>query len=190
MPLPRCCGVDAELKKPETARVFFALWPDEPARKMLAQWTRLLHERCGGRKTRPDTIHLTLVFLGDVPLARIEEIKRMADEVSVAEFDWTLDLARCWRHNKIVWAGSSNVPAELSELVGQLETRLRGAGFALELRPYVPHVTLLRHARCDAELPALPPVAWPAQEFVLAQSVLKESGSEYAVIGRWPLQPQ
>ena len=42
-------------------RLFFALWPDDAVRAELARWSRELHALCGGRTTRPENLHVTLL---------------------------------------------------------------------------------------------------------------------------------
>jgi len=130
---------------------------------------------------RRDTLHLTLAFLGDIPAERLVEATRVADGVVAEPFSLTLDRLGYWKHNRIVWAGGESPP--LTFLAGALTDGLRAAGFALEARPFVAHLTLLRDAHC-VDVPSLPaPVAWPVREFVLAQS----GNGRYEVIGRWPL---
>ena len=64
---------------------------------------------------------------------------------------------------------------------------MRNAGFAFDDRPvYVPHVTLLRNARCEeVEMPPLKALEWAADAFVLVRSVTRDEGAAYEVIGRW-----
>ena len=62
-------------------RLFFALWPSETERTALALWQPRLHELCGGRAMRPATLHVTLVFLGEVAENRLEALQLAAREV-------------------------------------------------------------------------------------------------------------
>ena len=47
-------------------RLFFALWPDAPAAAALYRVAAESREACGGRLMRPETLHLTLAYLGRV----------------------------------------------------------------------------------------------------------------------------
>lgn len=135
---------------------------------------------------RRDTLHLTLAFLGDIPTERVAEARGVADAITTGPFDLTLDGLGYWRHNRILWAGGP-VPPRLTFVVDALGDGLRAAGFTLDARPFVPHVTLLRDARC-AELPGQPQsISWPVRELVLAESRLSSGGARYEIIGRWPL---
>lgn len=170
-------------------RLFFALWPDASVRGALAAWRPPLRELCDGRKMRPETLHLTLVFLGDVAERRLEALCLAAQEVQGEPFDLTLDAARYWGHNHIAYAAPSVIPPSLAALVRALEGRLRAHRFHFDRRDHRPHVTLLRHAKwSDAPLPVLPPVHWPVRRFVLVRSLRDEAGAGYEVLAEFPLE--
>jgi 2'-5' RNA ligase len=143
--------------KTEKARVFFAMWPHEVGQKALAAWQPLLREQCGGRSMRAETLHATLVFIGDVALHRLEALQLAAQEVEVAAFELCWDQARYWGHNHIAYAAPSEVPQRLLDLVHRLEQNLLRHRFRFDRRSYKPHITLLRHAKwSDAPLTAVP----------------------------------
>ncbi len=174
-------------------RAFFALWPDPATRARLLQATRRLHRLVGGRPTRPDTLHLTLVFLGDVEVGRLPELNLAVARVNCPGFDLAFDQEACWRHNRVAHLGASQPPPGLFDLVDRLSAQLRDAGFAFDTRPYVPHITLIRRADCarfpkpSNENPAPEPIPWSAREFVLVKSSLRPEGARYEPMGRWPL---
>jgi 2'-5' RNA ligase len=167
--------------------VFFALWPDEALQQRLHDWAAAAQLRTRGRLTRAATIHLTLAFLGEIEPARLANALRAAQTVAATPFFLTIDTARYWRHNRIVWAGTDTPPAVLLELVTQLHRALQVAGFQLERRPFQAHVTLIRNAQTAPALPLLPPLAWPVREFVLVESQLNAIGARYTVIERFAL---
>ncbi|BCK86483.1 RNA 2',3'-cyclic phosphodiesterase [Sideroxyarcus emersonii] len=167
-------------------RLFFALWPGAAERAALAAWQPPLRELCGGRIMRPDTLHLTLVFLGEVAEHRLQAACLAAQEADFRRFDLQLATAHYWGHNHIVYATPAAVPAALAALAGGLEHGLRRHGFHFEQRPYKPHVTLLRNAkRSDADLPPMPAVRWPVHDFVLVQSLSGAQGAHYEVLARF-----
>ncbi len=170
-----------------SARLFFAAWPPPDVRGALGTAAQALHQQCGGRAVPARNIHLTLVFLGDVARERLATLRALAATVSVSRFEMSIDRAGYWRHNRIVWAAMANCPAALPELVERLEQRLAPADFQFDRRTYVPHITVLRHARrapADAELPA---VAWPVTHFALMESVPRGSRRAYEMLLEWPL---
>jgi 2'-5' RNA ligase len=170
----------------DRCRCFFALWPDDAAAEMLDRVAADTHQTCGGRIMRRDTLHLTLAFLGDIPVGRAADARRVADGIVAAPFELTMDCLGYWRHNRIFWAGGA-VPPRLTFIADALADGLRAAGFSLDTRPFAPHVTLLRDAHC-AVMPELPrSITWPVREFVLAESRLSPNGARYEIVGRWAL---
>jgi 2'-5' RNA ligase len=181
-------GTQTPDNKPEIARLFFALWPDGRVRSRLEQAGKKLHAACGGRITRAETLHLTLVFLGDVEVSKIGALQSVAAEVRAPAFVMLLTRFGWWRHNRVAWAAPENAVPALAQLVDELQAVLQQAEFKLDRRPYAPHLTLLRKARCDrAELPPLAPVEWAVDDFVLVRSVTTTEGAAYEILGRWPL---
>ena len=133
-------------ERPETARVFFALWPPPEVARQLSAVADSFAQCAGGRATREATVHLTLAFIGDVPLERLPDLERAARQVRAEAFDLTLDQFGLWRHNRIFWAGCSVPPPALAGLSASLVTALQAAGFnvANARRTFTPHVTLVR----------------------------------------------
>lgn len=187
---------EGRLPGKDTARVFFALWPEERIRKALVKATGAMHERHGGRPTRPDTLHLTLVFVGQVESRRIPDLLEMAGAIRVEGFETSFDKAECWCHNHIGCLGAHERPNNLLALVKAIESGLAALEIPYDRRPYRPHITLVRKADCGGEAgsagtemknPALGPIRWPARDFVLVKSSLRPDGARYEELGRWPL---
>lgn len=171
---------------PDTLRLFFALWPDDACRDALNRTGKWLHQHWGGRRMRADTLHITLAFLGSTPAAQLDSLVACAGTVRTDAFDLVLDQPGYWRHNRIGWLGASQTPPQHVELVGALNAALQNAGFVVDARPHVPHVTLLRNT-AGGDAPECTPVHWPISDFVLVKSVTESSGAQYDVIQRWPL---
>ena len=171
-----------------TARVFFALWPAAAESAQLAAWQAPLKRLCGGRAMRGETLHNTLVFIGDVELYGLEVLQLAAQEVSGESFELCFDEARYWGHNHIVYAAPRQVPQQLAQLADTLKQRLAAHRFKFDRREYKPHVTLLRNAHwSDAPLPAMQPVSWQIRDFALVQSAHRDGLMDYRVLARFPL---
>ena len=168
-------------------RVFFALWPDERVRAGLAQAARRMHRVSHGQRTRDDRFHLTLAFVGEVNAENLARLRVPPAEVFTSGFLLTLDDWGCWARNGICWAAPSRIPEALRDLAARLEGWLRGAGFELEQRPFVPHVTLVRQAQCVQLPEAMAPVEWQVEAFALIQSHLRPGGARYETLRAWPL---
>jgi 2'-5' RNA ligase len=171
---------------PDTLRLFLALWPDEATRTALSHAGKWLHKHWGGRRMRADTLHITLAFLGSTPTERLDDLIACAESVRATAFELVLDQAGYWRHNRIGWLGANQTPPQQVELVTALNAALQAAGFPVDARPHVPHVTLLRNT-AGGEPPPCEPVHWPVRDFVLVSSRTESDGAHYDVIRRWSL---
>jgi 2'-5' RNA ligase len=181
------------------ARVFLALWPDAPVRERLAAVGLLMHKTLSGRMTRPETIHLTLVFIGDLARERIPGLIGKLDAVAGQTFRVGFDRADCWRHNRIAYLAPRQPPEALFDLVERLEAILDALAIPFDRRPYKPHVTLIRKAECPKANPAdgrvsdsplggdFRPILWSAERFVLVESVPIPEGVRYDVLGSFRL---
>ncbi|MGA9665776.1 MAG: RNA 2',3'-cyclic phosphodiesterase [Gallionella sp.] len=169
-------------------KVFFALWPSSAERESLAAWQEPLRHLCGGRAMRGDTLHSTLVFIGNLEQSRLEALQLAAQEVSAPCFKLRFDGAHYWEHNHIVYAAPGNPTPQLGQLVGALEQSLSRHGFVFDRREYKPHVTLLRNAhRTDSPLPDMHPVNWQIRDYALVQSAQRDGQANYRVLARFPL---
>ena len=172
--------------EPGTLRLFFALWPDAITRDALNHTGKWLHKHWGGRRMRADTLHITLAFLGSTPAEQLDDLIACADNLKSEAFELVLDQAGYWRHNRIGWLGACQTPPQHAELVTALNAALQAAGFPVDARPHVPHVTLLRNT-AGGELPPCETVRWPVHDFVLVSSRTEADGAHYEVVQRWPL---
>lgn len=168
-------------------RLFFGLWPAPGTAAALALWAAKTQRETGGRAARAEAIHLTLAFLGDVEALRLHTAVAAARAVRGAAHTLPIAEARYWEHNRIVWVGPRELPAPLGVLADALRAALLRAGFALEMRAFQAHITLIRKARAPRALPPLPAADWPVDEFVLVRSELSNGGSSYAILERFPL---
>ncbi|HEX8874615.1 MAG TPA: RNA 2',3'-cyclic phosphodiesterase [Nitrosospira sp.] len=183
---------EKDTRTAKTIRVFFAIWPDNAAQEQMAGLARRLRleSLCGGRKTKADNIHLTLVFVGEVDAAGLQTLREAADKIrdtGTRAFDLVVDTVRYWRHNQIVYATTDKVPRELADLVSALQDALSVAGFTPEQRPYIPHITLMKRASCQTLPPLLEPVVWRVREWMLVKSEQTSDGSVYTPLHRWSL---
>jgi 2'-5' RNA ligase len=168
-------------------RVFFALWPDAAALDALEAAASAGVACCGGRRMRRDSLHLTLAFIGAVNDAQLALLHEIAAGVAAEPYELVLDRLGWWRHNRILWAGCGETPSHQRRLYESLAGALATAGFRLDPRPHVPHLTLLRHARCDGLPELAAPIRWRVEEFSLVESGLESAGARYRVLKSWPL---
>lgn len=173
-------------------RVFFALWPSHRVRKQLSVLAGMCANLAQGRRTHPDSIHLTLSFLGEVAPHDLPLLIDAASEVNCPPIDLVFNRVGFWRHNKIVWCSSVEPLVELENLVAQLNERLLARGVQLPERGrrFFPHITLARKGVVSTGLPMSLPagscIHWRSDRFVLVRSVLAEN--RYEVVAEFPLR--
>jgi 2'-5' RNA ligase len=170
------------------ARLFFALWPDAAVGQALGALARELARVCSGRAVPAANVHLTLAFLGELERERLAPLAALARTVRGEPFALELNRLDYWRHNRIVWAGTETCPAPLAALAAELGAGLRGLGIAIEERPYVPHITLVRDARRAPPPGRAPGIRWPVRAFALVESVPRGHARAYEVLESWRLE--
>lgn len=98
----------------------------------------------GARWVRPENMHVTLHFLGEVEGARLDDVDLALSSVMAEPF--TLQLAGAGEFGgakgpRVVWAGLAPAPA-LEQLHGRVAGALARFGVETEARRFAPHVTL------------------------------------------------
>ena len=166
-------------------RLFFALWPDPALLQALRARVDKITASVGGKPQRPDQWHVTLEFLGQVPRERQPSLRAAADRVSRSPVTIEFDRVEHWRKPQVVCLVASRVPTGLAALVTQLRAELAAEGFAIEARPFRPHVTLARKVRSAADSLLDPPFLWRTDGFALVRSVTDPAGSRYEPLDWW-----
>lgn len=165
-------------------RLFFALWPDPVLKASIAGAARTPARSFAGRRVRDESIHLTLLFLGNVAADAAARVQAAAAAVRLAPFDLVLDRVGGFFRARVLWIGPSQVPPELAELRRQLEAAATRAALPFDPKPLVPHLTCYRDVRKTLDPVPIPPLRWPVRSFALVESV----GGQYHVVSQWPLQ--
>ncbi len=145
-----------------------------------------MHTAFGGRAVPAENIHLTLAFVGSVAVERIDDLRDIGASIRADRFQLDLAETGCWKRSAVGWVAPDHVPAPLETLVLELRNCLTGAGFPVDDKPFSPHVTLLRKAKCTvtADSPDTPFV-WSVDRFVLARSETLKTGPVYSRIEEW-----
>jgi 2'-5' RNA ligase len=159
-------------------RLFAAISIPEPLRTRL---TFLQGGIPGARWSKPENLHLTLRYIGEVDQAKARDIDGMLATLDVPAFDVTLKGAGEFggKEPDAVWAGVAPNPA-LMHLAAKIESALQRMGLPANPRKYTPHVTLatLRDA----------PVA-KVTEFVLGHSLLDSGPFRVSWFGLYSSNP-
>ncbi len=136
-----------------------------------------------------ENIHLTLLFLGGVEPAKLEQLQQAVGALWISPFTFELQRFACWKHNRIGYvAPDAEVPA-LQQLAHALVQVTGSAGIKCDDRAFTPHVTLLRNVGRQVDTQSIRAVQWPVQAFSLVESVATERGVRYRVLQTWPCRP-
>lgn len=129
-------------------RLFIAVnFGGETKRNIIAVQERL-REAGRGNFSRPENLHLTLAFLGEVAPDRVPAVRQAMDQTAIRPLALRFDHVGCFQRGggDIWWIGFAENEA-LLEMRKELCGRLSAAGFVLESRRFSPHVTLAREVR-------------------------------------------
>ncbi len=188
-------------------RAFIALELPQVTREALADLQERLKQqapRGSVRWVKPDNIHLTLKFLGQVPTAQIDTIG-LAIRRAVADlhaFPYDIMHAGCFPdavRPRVIWVGVDELTGALQTLQRTIESVIAPLGYPTESRAFQPHLTIGRTTRDvkPADLHKLGDAVASmkvgllghvhADEVVLFQSELGPGGSKYTPLARLPL---
>jgi 2'-5' RNA ligase len=180
-------------------RLFFALWPSDELRHDIEHETRHASHHSGGRVIPARNFHITLAFLGSVSDSRVAELQRCALATEVQPFELVLQIINWWEQQELLCLEPIAGADALSEWAGRLHSALRKSGFAIERRPFRPHLTLARDVRPPGMVEALEtqerfsvrsehaikPIKalhWEVQRMELVESQPAQHGSVYTAL--------
>jgi RNA 2',3'-cyclic 3'-phosphodiesterase len=132
-------------------RLFAAIELGADAQQRIAREQARLSKTLHGsslRWTKPDQMHITLVFIGEVPDDRAAQIVEMMRE-AIAHQPFRFELAGTGTFPprgapRALWMGVRTGVDDLVRVQALVAERLEGAGVERERRPFSPHVTLAR----------------------------------------------
>jgi 2'-5' RNA ligase len=163
------------------------------------------------RWVRPESLHVTLKFIGEKPAPAVEEIKRTLASVQSTAFECTFrgyGFFPTAKSARVFWIGIEAGP-QVAALARAVDDATSALGIPREDHAFSPHLTLARGGgrsgapgwrRDDAanknfkvlqeKLSALPAPEFgtmTAREFFLYESKLMRGGSQYTKLARFPL---
>jgi len=171
------------------------LWPKRALQSELADATQGVVLASKGRALPPENLHITLAFLGSVPVKDIGQVEdvagRVAGELQGKQVQIALDVVEYWKKAQLLCAtaGGEHLDPGAVLLANTLKSHLVAAGFTPDLKPFRPHVSLARNVVRFARVTEMKPVAWTFTDFALVESKTMPEGAVYAVLGRFPFVP-
>ncbi len=92
-------------------------------------------------------LHVTIRFLGNIPLSMVDDIYRVMESVPLRRFKIKLQGVGAFPsivRPRVIWVGVTEGADELRRIYEAIEKGLRRLGFRPEREEFVPHITLAR----------------------------------------------
>jgi len=182
-------------------RLFLAVELPDEIRTQLKDVQRVLRPHATAAKwVAPESIHITLKFLGEVPEKRLDEIDTALAGLTWKPFTISVHGVGFFpgaRSPRVLWAGM-DAPT-MQGLTEELDARMEPLGFEREKRAFRPHITLARSktSRLESVLVTASSTfadrdfgSFTADRIHLVQSTLKPSGAVYSMIKKYSLEPR
>jgi len=163
------------------------------------------------RWVRPESLHITLKFIGEQPPDQVEAITQRLRQIEASAFEIRstgYGFFPTAKAPRVFWIGIQAGP-QLAELAATIDMATSELGIAREERPYSPHLTLARaggrsgapkrqkgdgpsgvFAVLEKRLAAMGELDFgtmTAREFILYESQLSRGGSKYTKLQRFSL---
>jgi RNA 2',3'-cyclic 3'-phosphodiesterase len=185
-------------------RMFCAFELPEAVRKGISEHSRKVRDAVPDATaswSRPENIHLTVKFFGNVDQAKVPAISAAAARVVKDFSPVQIEVGKTGvfprpSRPQVLWIGTEDSSGGLAKLQKQLEDEFAREGFAKEDRAFRPHLTIARirkpHdaarlAQTHVEM-NFNTVELTLAELVLFRSVLSSKGSKYTPISRHRLE--
>jgi RNA 2',3'-cyclic 3'-phosphodiesterase len=154
------------------------------------------------RWIKPENIHITLIFLGDIEENVIGDIKEKVEKARDKKISYKVRLEGLGvfpniKRPRVIWVGLGGDIDRLSDLRDTIQSGLNGLGFVPERRPFKPHLTIGRFKKqingtsgikdiLDRHHDSISDV-YCLKELILFKSDLKPKGPEYTKMYTWTL---
>ncbi|HZU55665.1 MAG TPA: RNA 2',3'-cyclic phosphodiesterase [Actinocrinis sp.] len=127
-------------------RLFVAVIPPRPVvLELRAALTTLPHGDPALRWCRPETWHVTLAFLGDVPEDALDDLKERLGRAAARNTPMELALAGGGHFGgRTLWTGVQGDRDRLGRLAESVNSVARRCHIKVDERPFRPHLTLAR----------------------------------------------
>lgn len=182
-------------------RVFIALDIADSIRQSITEYVNRVRVFAPeARWAKPESLHVTLKFIGEASDARVQEIKNALSTLEAVPFAIKFEDVGFFPNPKsprVFWVGMSAGEA-LPQLAATVDAALVKAGFAAEEKAYRPHLTLARAGSGRGAQHQLQPLVHAeappqfgtmmAREFWLYRSELQRGGSRYTKLERFGLE--
>jgi 2'-5' RNA ligase len=131
-------------------RAFIAVPVPESVKEQIGLFEGdLIKTRADVKWVRPESMHVTLKFLGDVEERDTAEVVRRIEEAVGATKPFAVRIAKTGvfpneKRPNVLWVGATEGADRLAELAGLVDSALLPMGFEKENRAFCAHLTLGR----------------------------------------------
>jgi 2'-5' RNA ligase len=191
-------------------RIFIALDIDQPIRERIERFLEGVRGFApDARWVRPESLHITLKFIGEKPLEAVEQIKSSLAQIQAGSTELAFrgyGFFPTAKSARVFWVGIQAGP-ELTSLAAAVDEAMLSLRIPKEDHAFSPHLTLARGSKSGAprrpgdgpkvkfdrlqqKLSAMPSPEFgtmTAREFFLYESRLSRGRSQYTKLERFPL---
>ncbi len=194
-------------------RIFIALDIDDSIRERIARFVEGVQGFApDARWVRPESMHVTLKFIGEKSEQAVVEIKQALDGIQAGAVEIRFrgyGFFPSAKAPRVFWIGIEAGP-QLASLAAKVDEKMSALGILKEEHVFSPHLTLARRGgrsasprvrkedvpnrsfqQLEEKLSAMPTPEFgtmTAREFFLYQSQLSRSGSQYTKLTAFALQ--
>lgn len=188
-------------------RTFIAIDVSDQIREALGRVeAHLKYAGADVKWVKPENIHLTLKFLGEIDEKKAGAVKSALDSIacSTRSFELTIkDIGAFPKidHPRVIWVGLDKGAAETVTIAAKVDEAMGRLGFAKEERPFSPHLTIgrvrspLNKAKLADKISSAASavtlsgiVPYRVSSLVLFRSTLTPQGSVYSKLHESDLQ--
>ncbi len=190
----------------DQVRLFVACEVPDDVKRAISEVIESLRGRSNNavRWIKPEGVHVTLKFLGEVPVKKLPAVKLAIQEAVVGHSPFELEFSNIGTFGgreglRLMWVGVAGDVLRLEALVRAVNAALAVVGFEPERRPFRPHLTLGRvrdevptRQRAEIEVEVgktdVPATSWRTSQVSLMRSKLTPQGAAYEVLATFPLR--
>jgi len=125
----------------------FDIESDAVLNRLVAVQNLLVQTGADLKLVAPQSIHITIRFLGNIMPTMVEKIFEEMKKVQFAPFNVRINGLGAFpdlRYSRVVWAGITEGADQLKNVFNQLEPRLKRLGFTPDRKGFSPHLTIAR----------------------------------------------
>ena len=175
-------------------RLFIAAELPDQIMEALAETQAALRATVSGRYAPPDTLHVTLAFLGEVDGGRIDAAIAALDQGSAHHAAFECEIGQLGsfgrKESATLWQGFRD-EEPFADLAADIRDELSAVGIEYDDKPFRAHITLMRRADLSqGVLPQPAPSRGLVERLALFSSKLTQDGPIYTPVhtvelGHW-----